>query len=106
MLAQCWDSVTDGDPTLNQHEINVSCLVGSEDNDDPRAPRLWIPQIVISAGNSHTLPANTRHRRRRASIDPTLFQCLVFAGPVETDVLTHGRTRVRILNSLIQIAEI
>ena len=28
MLVQCWASVTDGGPTLNQHYVNVSCLLG------------------------------------------------------------------------------
>ena len=28
MLAQCWDSVEDGGPTLSQHRVNVSCLLG------------------------------------------------------------------------------
>ena len=28
MLNQCWASITDGGPTLNQHQIYVSCLLG------------------------------------------------------------------------------
>ena len=28
MLVQCWTSVVDGDPTLDQHWIDVSCLLG------------------------------------------------------------------------------
>ena len=27
MLAQCWASVVDGGPTLNQHPVSVSCLL-------------------------------------------------------------------------------
>ena len=28
MLAQCWDIVAEDDPTLRQHRVNVSCLLG------------------------------------------------------------------------------
>ena len=28
MLFQCWASVEDGGPTLKQHRVNVSCLLG------------------------------------------------------------------------------
>ena len=28
MLVQCWASVADGGPTLHQHWVNVSCLLG------------------------------------------------------------------------------
>ena len=28
MLIQCWASVEDGGPTLNQHCVNVPCLLG------------------------------------------------------------------------------
>ena len=28
MLAQCWASVVDGGPTLSQHWVNFSCLLG------------------------------------------------------------------------------
>ena len=28
MLAQCWPSVENAGPTLNQHWVNVSCLLG------------------------------------------------------------------------------
>ena len=28
MLVECWTSVADGGPTLNQHWFNVSCLLG------------------------------------------------------------------------------
>ena len=27
MLVQCWATVFDGDPALNRHRINVSCLL-------------------------------------------------------------------------------
>ena len=29
MLVQCWASVEDGGPTLNQHWVDVSCLLGA-----------------------------------------------------------------------------
>ena len=32
MLGQCWDDVVDGEPTLNQHCTNVSCLLGASVN--------------------------------------------------------------------------
>ena len=28
LLVQCWASVVDGEPTLNQQWLNVSCLLG------------------------------------------------------------------------------
>ena len=30
MLVQCWTTVADGGPTLNQHRIYVSCFLGNE----------------------------------------------------------------------------
>ena len=30
MLVQCWDSVADGGPTLNQHRFNISSLLDGE----------------------------------------------------------------------------
>ena len=29
MLIRCWASVTDAGPALNQHWVNVSCLLGN-----------------------------------------------------------------------------
>ena len=31
MMVQCWASVADGGPALNQHWVNVPCLLGTEE---------------------------------------------------------------------------
>ena len=31
LLIQCWASVVDGGPTLNQQWLNVACLLGSDE---------------------------------------------------------------------------
>ena len=33
MLGNCWSSVEDGGPTITQHWVNASCLLGSYNND-------------------------------------------------------------------------
>ena len=42
MLDQCWPNVLDGGPTLAQHWIDVSCLLGQylTSVDDPRTERI------------------------------------------------------------------
>ena len=30
MLFECWASLADGGPTLKQHKVNVSCLMGKK----------------------------------------------------------------------------
>ena len=37
LLDQCWASVVDGGPTLNQQWLNVSCLVGCPSRNQPGA---------------------------------------------------------------------
>ena len=40
MLAQCWASVADGGPTLYQHWVDVSCLLGP-------VVRIWHEELTI-----------------------------------------------------------
>ena len=43
MLVECWASVVDGGPTLNQKWLNVSCLVGMH-----QAPFSDTPFVILN----------------------------------------------------------
>ena len=60
LLVQCWTSVVDGGPTMDQHWFDVSCLLGSESE--------TLTQCCFNVGPSFAA---------RANFDPTLGQSLV-----------------------------
>ena len=74
MLAQCWLTVCDADPTLTQHCVNLSCFLGGG------------PRVVVSTAAFHA--------RVRGSV-PGL------GGLKETKLfLPHPRVKVSIVGSL------
>ena len=45
MLVQCWASVVDDGPALNQHWVNVSCLLGDTSPGDEILICTWVTFI-------------------------------------------------------------
>ena len=88
MLVQCWSTVYDAGPTLNQQWNNVSCLLGLMCL--TRLFHVWRKwtSYAISASRQ------TRHietmlgqlSRRWPSIEPALLQCALFAGTWSGDI--------------------
>ena len=69
MLAQCWATVRDGGPTLNQHRVR-SCYTLCLDSQGSHITRDVHPNVGTKLG---------QRRRRWASIVSTLVECFVFA---------------------------
>ena len=56
MLVRCWADVVDGGPTLNQHCVNVSCLLGSHRGSEAKTSlHLHANQNVESAASQISL---------------------------------------------------
>ena len=66
MLGQCWADVIDGEPTLNQHWFNVSCLLGLIEANRYRCSD--VDSMLV------------QRLRRWPSIESTLGRVLRFAG--------------------------
>ena len=89
MLVQCWFTVYDAGPTLNQQWDNVSCLLGLMS-----LPRLFVSHMEEVNDLCISASRKTRHieallgqlSRRWPSIEPALVQCAFFAGTWSGDI--------------------
>ena len=77
MLVQCWASVVDGGPTLDQHWVDVLCLLGIYQTKS-RAARIYLSSKRTHWNNVGLMLG--QRCRRWANVKPTLFQCVLFAG--------------------------
>ena len=57
MLVECWASVVDAGPTLNQHWFKVLCLLGYSESKQMRPFGFALPYIYTSSG---AMPKRTR----------------------------------------------
>ena len=72
VLVQCWASVVAGGPTLHQHWVDVSCLLGRS------AGQTF---ILVSNQQSRNDNAKLVQRRKQwTNIKPTLDQCFMLLG--------------------------
>ena len=90
MLVQCWASVAEAGPTLNQHCVSVSCdhpKLGERwptiVNAGPAFAQLWVRVwwfLAVSQQTQHIHPMLDQCLATVYDVGPTLGGCVVFAG--------------------------